>query len=281
MITILRAGTYITIVDRGRYGYRRYGVPTSGGMDKHSATVANTLVSNNPDDALLELYMPGHRLQFSSGASIALAGAEASIEIDNAEIQTNKVYQIQPGSVLAIGKFRKGSYIYLAIKGGIESQLILNSRSPLSTIFPRQLRTGDTLNIGSSKNKRDLNVHISPLNINYNQMIQVRPGPEWHLLAEEDKNIITSTVYDISNQSNRMGFRLEGQKTTNTYAGILSSGVMPGTVQLLPNGLPIILMRECQTTGGYMRTLQILPDSMNQLAQRGPRQQVKFEIIDK
>ncbi|MFT6811086.1 MAG: biotin-dependent carboxylase-like uncharacterized protein [Saprospiraceae bacterium] len=278
MIKVLRAGTYITLVDRGRYGYRRYGVPTSGPMDMQSATVANTLLSNSPEDALLELYMPGHRLQFSSSATIALAGAEASIELDNILIETNQVYKVKSGSILSIGKFRKGSYLYLAIKGGIESQIVLNSRSPLSTIFPRQIRTGDTLSINELKNPISTNVHIAPLRIDYNGAIQVRPGPEWHLLSDKDKDIITSTQYVISNQSNRMGFRMEGLKTRDTYSGILSSGVMPGTVQLLPSGLPLILMRECQTTGGYMRILQIASDSINQLAQRSPDLKVIFNV---
>ena len=131
MITILRTGTDIAIVDQGRYGYRRYGVPSSGAMDIQSASSANALVGNDQDQALLEFYMPGHQILFSSPTTIAITGADAELLVDDTPILNNQAYHINPDSILSIGKITKGAYVYMAVKGGVVSQKLLGSSSPL------------------------------------------------------------------------------------------------------------------------------------------------------
>jgi len=280
MITILRAGAYISLVDKGRFGYQKYGVPISGAMDRHSAIAANVLLNNHNDEALLELYMPGHRLQFSNKAKIAITGADANIYLDDRTITSNQTHIIESGSKLSIGNFNKGAYIYIAVEGGLESKKILGSRSPLSNMYSRQLRTGDTIQTCLSNKVQASNSLIAPMNIDCKSKISARPGPEWDLLDQEAQMAITKSEYSISQQSNRMGYRLMGNPLSQKNISIYSSPVMPGTVQLLPSGAPLILMRDCQTTGGYPRILQITPDSLNQLAQRRPGQNVEFDVIN-
>lgn len=280
MIKILRVGTNITVVDQGRYGYLRYGVPFSGAMDKLSAAVANALVGNDQNQALLEFYMPGHKIQFSSSTTIALTGANAHFLINDSPILSNQAYLVDENSILSIGKLTSGAYVYMAVKGGIQSRKILGSRSPLPSSRHPTLKTGDTIPIGRNISQLESNVRISPIKIDTHQAIMARPGPEWQLLSKKATILLRASSYTISQQSNRMGFRMEGPSIQDNITGILSSGVTPGTVQLLPSGLPLILMRDCQTTGGYLRILQITPKSLNQLAQRAPGQQVIFDVIN-
>ncbi len=280
MIKILRLGSQLCIVDRGRHGYRRYGVPTGGAMDQHSALVANTLVGNHPDAALLELYQAGHRLHFMQDATVVLAGANADVSTDDRPIPIHQVFKMHAGETLSVGTFIQGVRIYLAIAGGIKTTPLLGSRSLLSGVSGDRIRIGDILPFDSVSSGSKGHGHVSPMPISSHNTISATPGPEWHRLTAAAQRQLLNTTYYITEQSDRMGYRLAGTALKGKYPGIMTSAVLPGTVQLLPSGLPIILMRDCQTTGGYLRILQILPEDINQLAQRPINGSVVFEIQD-
>ena len=278
MIEVIRSGGRVCIVDRGRYYYRKYGVSISGAMDLHSAFRANSLLHNKMDDALLEISMPGHEFQFHARTIIGLSGASGDITLDEKPIYSENAYRIVEGAVLRIGALHKGCRVYLAVPGGIQSSLILGSRSPIPGYLDRVLSPGDRVNIPPFDQVISKTAVIKPLEIDKNKSIQCTIGPEWYLLSGDQQRKILENQYSIDHKSDRMGYRLVGEPIKETGMSIYSSCVIPGTVQLLPSGLPLILMRDCQTTGGYPRILQISNEDINQVAQRRFGQEITFHL---
>ncbi len=279
MIEIIRTGSQLCIVDLGRYKYRRYGVPISGAMDIRSGVRANSLLHNTLNVALLEMYMPGHQLLFHQNTRIALTGAESELYLNDKRIYTDQVYSVARKSKLTVGAMSRGSRIYLAVQDGFQSSIILGSRSPIPGYLNRTLTRGDRLEYNNVAHSTRLSSSISALKIDNTQQIYCHQGPEWHLFHHKSQKALLSKVYKIDIKSDRMGYRLQGSKTKCKIKSIYSSAVMPGTVQFLPDGLPLILMRDCQTTGGYPRIFQIIEEDINQLAQRRPGDEVQFQLI--
>ncbi len=279
MIEILRTGSHMCIVDRGRFGLRKYGVPTSGSMDQASAAVANSIVGNDMSAAVLELYMPGHQLKFHCDTYIALSGARTQLQLDNRNIYTDSIIKITKGQVLSVGSMTKGCRLYLATYQGIQTAEFLKSKSPLTGSYDRSLHKGDQIKIlNHPQFPVQKNSNIVPIKIELQKEITAYPGPEWHKLSKGDQKKILSTTYMIDYKSDRMGYRLNGTAIKGDIEEIFSSPVMPGTIQLLPSGLPLILMRDCQTTGGYPRILQVTESDINQLSQRRPGDEVNFQL---
>lgn len=287
-IEVLRPGMYSTIQDNGRYGYRNIGVPTSGAMDLHSFRYVNHCLGNLPDEAVLEATLTGPELFFHSGALICISGAESEVYLDGNIIPLDKVVQIRTGQILKYGKFISGCRSYMGIMGGLDIIPIMGSKSPLENTDLRPLKKGDLLPLKQAlithhnpiEIELIINHNIKPLTIDNQARIMVYPGPEWDLLDPDSKKWIIEATYTITTHADSIGYRLKGQALqTNGINEILSSAVLPGTVQLLPDGNLIILMRDCQTTGGYPRILQVAEDSINQLAQRRPGADLQFGII--
>ena len=150
MIEIVRFGSQATVVDKGRYLYRRYGVPLSGAMDRISAARANSLLSNTPEAALLELYQPGHELIFHTDTYFCVTGAEAEIHLDEKRIYIDQVCFAKKSSRLLIGQMTRGCRTYLAVKDGILTQQILGSKSPIPGFLNRHLYKGDIIPIAGN-----------------------------------------------------------------------------------------------------------------------------------
>ncbi len=279
MIEVIRKGGEIRIVDMGRYGYREYGVPISGAMDLRSAARANSLLHNPVSFAVLELTSPGHELNFMHDTTIGITGAEGNIRVNSNKIYTDNVYQISGHSRLTIGTLSKGYRLYIAVQGGIKSSTILGSQSPIPGLLNRSLRKGDRVELSRSDLYPSISSSITALHIETKRKLGCYPGPEWFHLDRHNQSALLDNAYYIDNKSNRMGYRLNGIPIISDIVEIFSSSVMPGTVQLLPNGLPLILMRDCQTTGGYPRILQVCEEDINQLAQRRVGNQVQFSLL--
>ena len=279
MIEVIRTGSQLCIVDEGRFGYRKFGVPISGAMDRSSAISANSHLHNHPNAALLECYQPGHQFRFHSDALISLAGAQCEVFRNEEKIPYSEPIFLACKDVLSIGKMTRGCRIYLAVNGGVRTHSLMGSRSPLPGFLNRHIRKGDRIPFDTSVAGESTTSGIIPTKIDPNASIKCYPGPEWHRLNVGQRSDILSQDFEIDNQSDRMGYRLSGGTIKSPDFDILSSPVMPGTVQLLPSGNPLILMRDCQTTGGYPRVLQIREDCINQVAQRQPGEPINFELI--
>lgn len=281
MITIKRVGTAITIVDKGRYGNRSYGIPSGGAMDVQSAFAANSLVNNPSSAPLIELYQSGHQLEFTVPAIIGLAGAEGDIRINQHPINSRQAIRIKKGDLLEIGKLKKGVRIYLAVARGIVAKEYFGSKSQIPFYSSDRIKSGDQISIATSiNNAPQSNSKINASSIDLSTPLLFNPGPEWHVLTEASQVQLLKETFKITKYNDRMGYKLEGPALEAIQQDILSSAVLPGTIQLLPSGQVIILMRDCQTTGGYPRIGQLYPQHINQLAQRSTGQEVQFDQLD-
>ena len=280
MIEILRTGSHMCVVDIGREGYQSMGVPVSGAMDMISLARANSLLGNKMTAAVLELYLSGHQLQFQCDTYIALTGATAKITMTDRQIYNDEVIKVRKGDILSIGATSIGCRIYLAVAHGIKTESLLGSRSPLSGYTKKHYKKGDKLHIKPTELSVKNFASSKALSINKTKKVECTIGPEWGKLSKQQQQATLSNIYLINHQSDRMGYRLEGSSLDIEAFQIFSSAVMTGTVQLLPSGLPIILMRDCQTTGGYPRILQVTSTDINQLAQRKPNDEVQFVLTE-
>ncbi len=281
MIEVISAGMFTTIQDSGRYGYRKWGVPVSGAMDQRSAQLANQLVNNTNDKAVMEITIIAPILKFNIDTVVAITGAGFSPSINGQRISMNKAVKIPKDSVLKFSSPSYGVRAYLSVLGGFSVPKILGSYSfyPYITENP-SIKKGDIISINNgSVPKRNLShasVKISKVHFT-NPIITVYKGPEFHLLSKEIKEKLLSQSFGISNNSNRMGYRLNISENIAALE-ILTSAVQPGTVQLTPSGQLIILMRDCQTTGGYARILQLTDEAINLLAQKRAGESVRFML---
>ncbi|MBL4772735.1 MAG: biotin-dependent carboxyltransferase family protein [Alcanivoracaceae bacterium] len=275
MIEVLSAGLYSTIQDRGRFGYRNIGVPTSGAMDRYSARLANALLNNHEDSAVMEMTYNGSILKFNKDTFVAIAGAYCPIRLNEEVVKLNSVMAINRGSILKIGRISNGVRTYMAVAGGFDCPRVLQSRSFYQGITQvSQIQKGDRLNvmdqgvliINRSSIKTD-NGHFN------NNKIEVSNGPEFKMLDEKVKRNLFVQAFKISPQSNRMAYKLDVDnylKRAFRAKEIITSSVQAGTVQFTPSGELIVLMRDCQTTGGYARVLQLTDNSINRLSQKAP-----------
>lgn len=279
-IEVIRPGLFSTIQDMGRTGYLKYGVPLSGVMDKYAAKTGNLLLQNPGTAAVLELTITGPTLLFHGPAGIALSGADFSPRINGKSVPHNSVLNVGIGDELSFGRRRYGCRSYLSIQGGFQTEKVLGSRSWYEEITPQsKLERGDKLVFHASK--REVKETNSGLKIDTEYMksteVRVFPGPEYHLLSDQAREFLRNFKFRVSKNFNRMAIQLK-EELQNTLDPIITGPVLPGTVQLTPSGKLIILMRDCQTTGGYPRVLQISENGMNTLAQKTENDEVLFRI---
>lgn len=278
MITVLASGFFTTIQDLGRYGFRKFGVPQSGTLDQRSAILANALLGNDEESAVLEATMIGPSLVFECNTSIAVTGAEMNASINDAPISNNIQYPIKKGDVLSFKKLDKGYRAYIAVVGGINVPKVLNSRSFYNSITPQyKLEKGQILTIQETNSSAfHKNVKVGGIDFE-NEVLNVFKGPEYECLNPEQK-VRLGKKFSIG-VNNRMAYYLN-ETIPNKINQILTSGVIPGTVQLPPSGKLILLMNDCQTTGGYPRILQLSKEALNTLAQKKLGDSVQFKLID-
>lgn len=281
MIEVLTAGLFSSIQDLGRFGFRHLGVPIGGAMDQQSARLANSLLNNQSHCALIEMTINGPLLKFHSDTFIAISGADFLCFLNDKTITTNTPIAIKAGDVLKVGTASNGIRGYIAVSGGLKSEKIFNSRSMYQGITQNtKLIKGSNINI-----EKIVTPIINRTRIKTNsqyfkqQKVSVSKGPEFDLLDENTQATLLKRNFQISNQSNRMAYKL---KSTNQIKGqeIITSAVQPGTVQLTPSGEIIVLMRDCQTTGGYSRILQLTESAINQVAQKTAQMKIIFGFVE-
>ncbi|CAN5391033.1 biotin-dependent carboxyltransferase family protein [soil metagenome] len=281
-LTILKPGLYTTIQDAGRYNFRKYGVPVSGAMDQWSAALANALLNKPAASALLEITLTGPTIKFNSDTLVALTGADISPIIDGKELQMNSTIKIHKGQILNFGKNKYGSRTYLAFKNELISEKVLKSQSLYPGItFQYRLQSGDTIRLSEKSGILiSPSSHLKPHFEHFQTgILDVAKGPEYDYLSSSLQDQLKEIIFTVSTENNRMGYKLAGPPLQiSKTASMITSSVLPGTVQLTPSGQLIILMRDCQTTGGYPRILQLYEKSINQLAQKKAGDKISFNI---
>lgn len=280
MIEVLKSGFYSSIQDLGRFGYRDQGVPYSGVMDSYSAKMANLFTGNTENEAVIEMTMTGPSLLFHHTCKIAICGADMKPKLNGKLIEQNKTVFVPENSTLEFGHALNGVRTYLSIQGGIFSENILGSRSFCTPItLTNRLEKGDVVQISKPSPKitrYNSKLKYDPYTLN-SSILKVHKGPEFSMLPKNWQKKIINTELRVTHKNSRMGYQLEPDISSHTYS-ILTSAVLPGTVQWTPSGQLIVLMRDGQTTGGYPRVLQLTEDSINILAQKRAADTFGFQI---
>jgi biotin-dependent carboxylase-like uncharacterized protein len=277
MIKVIQSGLFTTVQDGGRYGHRDIGVPYSGFMDQESAYAANTIVGNDKRESLIEITLKGPTLLFNDNQTISITGGDFNPLINDLTIEMYEPINVKLGDTLKINNTNNGARCYLAISGGIDVKSIFGSKSFLSNITESYyLRKGDEIKI--SNNSKSESFKKNKLKFKLNKSINVFKGPEFTLLNIKAKNMLFKNEFTIRTNS-RMAYNLE-EKVHTGIKSIISSPVLPGSVQLTPSGKLIILHRDCQTTGGYSRILQLSENSLNNLSQLKSGEKIKFNLIN-
>lgn len=293
---VIKAGIQDTVQDMGRFGYQHLGINPGGVMDRFSAAIANLLVGNDINSPLLELHFPASVFWFKRPMLIAIAGADLYATINGEEIPVDHPVWVGKNSLLQFHKLINGARAYLAVRDGLNIKTWLNSysthlKAKTGGFHGRALLKEDEIGLitedqpHSLLEKKEFVVLPWKADHNWNEKkdgeILVLPGNEWQRLTEEGKESFLMTSFVITNQSDRMGYRLNNLPLP-VLSGeeIVSSGVSFGTVQLLPDGKLIILMADHQTTGGYPRVAHVISAHHSRLAQMKAGDKIRFHLTD-
>jgi antagonist of KipI len=280
---VLVAGLLSSVQDSGRTGYRHLGVGSAGALDAYSHAVANLLVGNQVHAPALELTLTGPRLRFEHATRIALCGADIDARSGGHVLPGWRPIDLPAGSDLHLGACRRGARAYLAVAGGFAAPTLLGSASvDLRGGFGgHALVAGDVLAVADRNLDVDA-IHIAPwwidpspdLDFAAPAMIRVLPGHDSGLTGEA----LFARAWRISAASNRQGVRLEGNALPAVGARRerISEPVAPGTVQLPPDGHPIVLLADAQTHGGYPRIAHAIVADRPRLAQLRPGDALRF-----
>lgn len=279
-LTFRKAGLWTSIQDLGRFGFRKYGVPLSGAMDQQSAQLANLLVNNPANTPMVEITIDGPEIHFDKPTVIALTGANLSPRLNSAKIHLNKPINIVDGDVLTFGLPAYGVRSYLAIKGGFELKPILGSCAMYQSVTKKaRFENGDELTYTPTAKEviQNAAVQVNPVHF-FSEMIKVYPGPEFNMITENMRKKLLSEKFKIES-NNRMGYQVSNENMLTHDLQIITSPVVPGTVQITPSGKLMILMRDAQVTGGYPRVLQLSESSINRLSQKTTGMNFRFQIV--
>ena len=286
-IKFIKSGMLTTIQDFGRYGFQKFGMPVSGAMDTHSLQLANWLVGNERNEACFETTFLGPEIKFQTKTFIAITGAILHATLNGRPIRMNSNTAVSKGDVLVMGSVRKGMRAYLSVAGGISVPEIMKSKSTylrgkMGGFEGRKIEDGDwvEINEGSQIDYREI---PSQLLFIYPavQTIRVLKGSESARFTDEGLKTFLGSTYEVSNQNDRMGYRLSGPPIKHKDgADIISSGITNGSIQVPGHGEPIIMMADHQTVGGYTKIANVITVDLPILAQMKAGDKLKFREIN-
>lgn len=288
---VLKPGMLTTVQDLGRFGSRHMGVPVSGAVDSLSFRIANTLVGNPVNAACLELSMSGPEFLVLEDSIIAITGADMGAEVSGNTVRMWESFFCSAGEILKFGGQRIGCRSYIAVSGGIEVPTVLGSRSTLLSAgiggyLGRSVLKGDIIYSGETTLEitqlgKQFPPELRPV-FNSHVILGVLRGINADEFVPAEYQKLFSQSFVVTKQSNRMGCCLEGKNPirTNNPAFNESYPVSPGSIQILPSGMPVILLNDAQSTGGYSQIACVASADLWKLGQVLPGDTISFQEID-
>lgn len=290
-IIIVNPGLYTTVQDRGRWGYQEFGMPVTGAMDDYSLRVANILAGNDEYAAALETTLNGPEISFNIDAVIAITGANMVPKVNGCIVPMWRSIKLSKGDVLSFSMAREGTRGYIAFAGGLDIPTVMGScstfvRGGIGGYEGRKLKSNDEINLRNSNVSREqLNNRVLPLQYmpKYKKNCRIRAvlGPQDDCFEEESIEKFFDSEYEVTNEADRMGYRLSGPVLSHKAgADIISDGINLGSIQIPGHGMPIVMMADRQTTGGYTKIATVISTDISLMAQLKPGDKVRFEKID-
>ena len=288
-LEVLAGGALTTVQDGGRHGWARYGIPPSGPADSVALRAANLLVGNAPEAAGLEITLAGPTLRALRPLTLALCGALFEVWRNEQEpVPFYQSFTLRTGEVLRFAARRSGLRAYLALRGGLALPPFLGSQSTylpggFGGLAGRALRAGDVLPVFPAVPLSETRLWPSQARPAYSSApcLRVIPGPQVEAFSAAGLETFYHHSYQVSPQSDRMGVRLQGPAIAHAgKAEIISDGVVMGSVQVPPDGQPIVMLADHQTTGGYPKIATVIRADLPLLAQVLPGQWVRFTPTD-
>ncbi len=288
-IEIEKAGLAASVQDAGRPGYRRLGINPGGVMDTAGAELINILLGNGRDAAVLEMHFPACVIRFEKAALFALGGADLRAELDGEPCERWRVLRAEAGSVLRFRERVKGARAYLAVRDGFAADEWLGSRSTnlaagIGGIEGRFLVDGDLIAFAGDADEEagrpaTVSRSLVPMYSTF-PTVRITGGAELDRLSHVQRSTFLESPFEVTNDSNRMGYRLHGERLKiDGTVEMLSSAVASGTIQLLPDGQLVVLMADHQTTGGYPRLGHVISVDLPLLAQLSPGDKAGFHLV--
>jgi len=307
---VIQPGAFTTVQDLGRYGYQKYGVSISGAMDRFALRAANLLVGNGEGEAAVEATLIGPKLKALAKLRVAFTGADLSPAVDGKPAPMWRGVDVREGGVISFGAPKSGCRAYLAVAGGIDFPIVMGSRSihTRSNLGGngRALAKGDLIKrkesgsrsqesgirnqeAGIRNQESGIGVQDSGLRQIpddeipiYERRLTVRVvlGPQDDYFTRKGIETFLQSEYEITPQADRMGYRLKGPKVAHqSGADILTDATPPGSIQVPGDGMPIILLADGQTTGGYSKIATVTSVDQDLLAQARPGDKVRFQKV--
>lgn len=298
-VNVVKPGLSTTVQDLGRPGYYHIGIPLSGGMDRFSLAIANLLVGNDANEAVLEAVFMGPELEFTSDATVAVTGAELPPRVNGEPRETWTSFAVRKGDVLSFDYLRSGARAYIAISGGIDVPLVLGSRSTytlgaLGGHEGRKLEAGDTLRLGEGKGAAEGRTVGEDLRRGPGQQVELRmmPGLYWHRITAESGRHFLEDIWKVAPEADRIGYRFKGGRVLDFVpreppfgAGSDPSNIVDacypyGSIQVPSGTEPIVLHRDAVSGGGYFMLGTVISADMDLIGQLQPHTPTRFVETD-
>lgn len=300
LMQVDQPGMFSLVQDLGRYGWQRFGVPVNGAMDELAHRTANALVGNDDDAAALECTLTGPTVRFTRNTLVAITGADTVVTADGKRVPMNRAFMLRSGVVLAFGERRHGARTYLAVRGGLDTEPMMGSRSTFvrggyGGVDGRALKRGDRVPVDTPQEDPlalermlvqsglpfvEAGAVALPATTGEPLRIRFMRGTQWRSFSLAARQAFMREAFTISTQSDRMGYRLEGPELALKQAReMISEACDFGTVQVPPSGHPIVLMADRQSAGGYPKIAYVISTDLPLLAQAMPGDRLQFTPV--
>lgn len=288
-ILFLKGGLFTTVQDIGRNGYQKSGFHVSGVMDKRSFMLANLLVDNPENEAVLEFTMIGPTLKFTSDTIIAITGGDFSPKMNGKEVPMYTAVYAHKNDILEFQYAKEGNWGYVAFSSRLDIPMVMGSRSTdtkcrIGGYHGRKLEKGDQ--IWFRAKRRYLPSFLSrsiPQEHFEDPLVKIRVvmGPQDDYFTAEGIRTFLNEEYTVTSDCDRMGYRLDGAYIAHNDKGadIISDGIAHGSIQVPSNGRPIVMLSDRQTTGGYTKIATIISVDIPKLVQCKEQTRIRFETI--